>query len=154
MISRKIRVAVVGTGEFGRNHVRVYGEMAGVELVAVVDQNLERAEKTAQEFRTKAFKGIEELRGKVDAVTVAVPTIVHAEVGCRLMEIGIDVLVEKANGQHNDRSGRASEIGEKEQMHFTGRTRGAVQPGGSGSGADSKATAVFRSTSPGGIHSA
>ena len=92
---KKIRVTVVGTGEFGRNHVRVYSEMAGVDLVGIVDQDSERAGKTAQEFHTKTFHGIEELRGKVDAVTVAVPTVAHAEVGCRLMEMGIDVLVEK-----------------------------------------------------------
>jgi predicted dehydrogenase len=92
---KKIRVAVVGVGEFGRNHVRVYSEMAGVDLVGIVDQDFARAEKVAQEFGTKAFKGIEELRGEVDGATVAVPTSAHAEVGCRLMELGIDVLVEK-----------------------------------------------------------
>ncbi len=93
--ARKIRVAVVGAGEFGRNHVRVYGELAGVELVGIVDHDHERAEKTAQEFHTRAFQGIEELHGKVDSATVSVPTVAHAEMGCRLMEMGIDVLVEK-----------------------------------------------------------
>src|SRR5208282_4318367 len=92
---RKIRVAVVGTGEFGRNHVRVYREMGGVELAGVFDRDAARAAATAQEFATRAFKGLEELRGAVDAATVAVPTVSHAEVGCRLMEMGIDVLVEK-----------------------------------------------------------
>jgi predicted dehydrogenase len=92
---RKIRVGVVGAGEFGRNHARVYREMGSVELVGVVDQNAERAEAIAQEFGTRAFKGIEELQGAVDAVSVAVPTIAHADVGCRLMAMGIDVLVEK-----------------------------------------------------------
>src|SRR6266849_6442463 len=91
----KIRVAVVGAGEFGRNHARVYREMDRVELVGVVDQNRVRAEAIAQEFGTRAFKGMEELQGAVDAVSVAVPTIAHAEVGCRLMAMGIDVLVEK-----------------------------------------------------------
>lgn len=92
---KKIRVAVVGAGEFGRNHIRVFSEMADVELVGIVDQDNQRKEKTAQEFRTSAFEGIEELRGKVDAATVAVPTVEHAATGCRLMEMGIDVLVEK-----------------------------------------------------------
>lgn len=92
---KKIRVAVVGVGEFGRNHVRVFRELAGVELVGVCDQDFERAEKVAQEFGTTAFRGMEELRGKVDAATVAVPTIAHRDVGCRLMEMGSDVLVEK-----------------------------------------------------------
>ena len=93
--SKKIRVAVVGAGEFGRNHARVYREVAGAQLVGVLDQDLGRGEEIAQEFATTAFKGIEELRGKVDAATVAVPTIMHREIGCRLMEMGIDVLVEK-----------------------------------------------------------
>src|SRR5216684_34387 len=91
----KIRVAVVGAGEFGRNHARVYREMESVELVGVLDQNAARAEAIAQEFGTRAFKDIEELRGAVDAASVAVPTVAHAEVGCRLMAMGIDVLVEK-----------------------------------------------------------
>jgi predicted dehydrogenase len=92
---RKIRVAVVGTGEFGRNHVRVYREMEGVELAGVFDRDAARATAIAQEFATYAFKGLEELRGAVDAATVSVPTVAHAEVGCRLMEMGVDVLVEK-----------------------------------------------------------
>ncbi|HXR34086.1 MAG TPA: Gfo/Idh/MocA family oxidoreductase [Verrucomicrobiae bacterium] len=92
---RKIRVGVVGTGEFGRNHVRVYREMAGVELAGIFDRDVGRATVIAQEFATHAFKGLEELRGAVDAATVAVPTVAHAEVGCRLMEMGIDVMVEK-----------------------------------------------------------
>jgi len=58
----KIRVGVVGAGEFGRNHARVYREMDSVELVGVVDQNAERAEAIAQEFGTRAFKGIEDLQ--------------------------------------------------------------------------------------------
>src|SRR5208337_4046099 len=86
---RKIRVAVVGTGEFGRNHVRVYREMEGVELAGVFDRDAARAAAIAQEIATRAFNRIEDLRGAVDAATVAVPTVAHAEVGCRLMEMGI-----------------------------------------------------------------
>lgn len=93
--SRKLRVAVVGCGEFGRNHARVYREMESVELAGVFDQDAERAGKIAQEFQTRAFHNIEELRGAVDAASVAVPTVAHREVGCAVMEMGIDVLVEK-----------------------------------------------------------
>jgi predicted dehydrogenase len=93
--SRKIRVAVVGTGEFGRNHVRVYREMVNVELAGVFDVDVERATAASKEFHTKVFGTMEELRGTVDAATVAVPTVAHADVGCRLMEMGVDVLVEK-----------------------------------------------------------
>jgi predicted dehydrogenase len=94
-VNRKARVAVVGAGEFGRNHVRVYREMDSVELVGVVDQDSERAESVAAEFATTAIGSLQELRGRADAVSVAVPTISHCEVACQLMEVGLDVLVEK-----------------------------------------------------------
>ena len=93
--SKRIRVAVVGAGEFGRNHARVYRELEGAELVGVYDESAERARAAAQEFQTTSFHSLEELRGRVDAASVAVPTVAHAEVGCRLMEMGFDVLVEK-----------------------------------------------------------
>ena len=93
--SKKIRVAVVGTGEFGRNHARVYGELDGAELVGVFDENPERAAAVAAEFQTPVLTRLEELLGRADAASVAVPTVAHAEVGCRLLEMGLDVLVEK-----------------------------------------------------------
>ena len=91
----KVRVAVVGCGEFGRNHVRVYRDMPDVELVGVLDENRQHAERVAQESEVRAFQSLEELRGAVDAASVAVPTVVHRDMGCRLLEMGIDALVEK-----------------------------------------------------------
>jgi len=92
---KKIRVAVAGAGEFGRNHARVYREIEGAELVGVYDLDARRAAAIAKEFRTKVLSTLEELQGRADAVSVAVPTIAHAKVGCRLMDLGLDVLVEK-----------------------------------------------------------
>jgi predicted dehydrogenase len=92
---KTIRVAVVGTGEFGRNHARVYRELDSVELVGVFDENPERAAAVAAEFQTLVLTRLEELRGRADAVSVAVPSVAHAEVGCRLLGMGLDVLVEK-----------------------------------------------------------
>jgi predicted dehydrogenase len=93
--ANRIRAAVVGVGEFGRNHARVYRELEGAELVGVFDQNSERAATVAAEFQTQVLNSLDELRGHADAVSVAVPTIAHREVGCRLLEMGLDVLVEK-----------------------------------------------------------
>jgi len=88
-------VAVVGAGEFGRNHARVYRELPSAELIGIYDKNPERAKQIAAEFQTRSFASLDDLRGQVDAASVAVPTIDHANVGARLMELGLDVLVEK-----------------------------------------------------------
>jgi len=91
-----IRVAVVGVGEFGRNHVRVWRETEGAELVGVCDTNRERAEKVAAEYSTRAFSSLEALLAEgVAAASLAVPTKDHGTVGIRLLETGVDVLVEK-----------------------------------------------------------
>jgi predicted dehydrogenase len=95
----KIRVAVVGAGAFGRNHARVYHELsqqdANLEFVGVVDANVGRAKEIARQFGAQAFETVSDLKGKVDAATVAVPTAAHLEVAQQLMRDGIDVLIEK-----------------------------------------------------------
>jgi predicted dehydrogenase len=90
-----IRVAVVGVGDFGRNHARVWRALEGVTFVGVIDTNQERARKVAAEFATEAITDISALKGRVDAVSLAVPTVEHSRIGCQLLEQGIDVLVEK-----------------------------------------------------------
>jgi predicted dehydrogenase len=92
---QKIRVAVVGAGEFGRNHVRVAKQSPRAELVAVVDANTARASEVASSNGCLALTDARELSGNADAAIVAVPTSAHADVGCALLEAGIDVLVEK-----------------------------------------------------------
>jgi len=91
--NQKVRVAVVGAGDFGRNHARVYRELEDAELVGIVDADPARAEQIAKEFSTAVFPDIESLAGKIDAASVAVPTVEHARVGCRLLELGVDVIV-------------------------------------------------------------
>lgn len=96
MNEKPIRVAVVGVGEFGRNHVRVWAEMEGVELVGVVDTNASRAAQVAAEFTTRVIRDMDALKmEKIDAVSIAVPTKEHSSLGCRLLDWGMDVLVEK-----------------------------------------------------------
>ena len=95
MGANRIRVAVVGVGDFGRNHVRVFRDLPGADLAGIVDTNAERAAAVAKEFGVPVFANLEALTGRVDAATVAVPTLEHARLGCRLRESRIDVLVEK-----------------------------------------------------------
>ncbi len=90
-----IRVAVVGVGDFGRNHARVWRGLDGATLVGVVDSNFERARKVAAEFGCEAIADVAALKGRADAVSLAVPTVEHARIGCQILELGVDVLVEK-----------------------------------------------------------
>jgi predicted dehydrogenase len=90
------RVAVIGAGSFGRNHVRVVRESARAELSFVVDADTERArEHAGAAGDTKVTADFRDVIGHVDAAIVAVPTLLHAEIGCALLKAGIDVLVEK-----------------------------------------------------------
>ena len=124
---RKVRVAVVGTGEFGRNHARVYRELENAELAGVFDQDGSRAREIAKDFQTRAFQGIAELRGAVDAASVAVPTEAHREIGCALLEMGIDVLIEKPMARTvpeadeligaAERNGRILQVGHVERFN-------------------------------------
>ena len=95
-----LQVAVVGVGSFGRNHARVYRELAdeGVELAAVVDADLARAQAVAAEYGGRAFPSLGAMFAgcpTVMAASVAVPTVAHLECARLLMERGIDVLIEK-----------------------------------------------------------
>lgn len=89
-------------GTFGRNHARVYHQLARegvpVRLVGVVDPDTARADAVAREFGCRAFGSIEQLtttHSEVQAASVAVPTIHHLNTAQRLMAAGIDVLIEK-----------------------------------------------------------
>jgi predicted dehydrogenase len=108
MSADPIRVAVVGAGEFGKNHARVWRELEGVELGGVFDIDTERARQVAAESRTKALPSLEALtRDRFDAVSLAVPTKEHTRVGCRLLDAGLDLLVEKP---------MAASLGEADQL--------------------------------------
>jgi predicted dehydrogenase len=91
----KIRVAVIGAGVFGRHHLRVLSQSLNATLVGVVDSDPERAAQAAAEHNCLTFATLGELTGNIDAAVVAVPTSLHAQVGCELLESGVDVLVEK-----------------------------------------------------------
>ena len=132
--STPIRVAVIGVGAFGRNHARVYHQLASelgtVELVGVVDENPARADAVAKEFGCRAFGSIEQLVStniNVQAASVAVPTIHHLQAARQLMHAGIDVLIEKPLAPSlaeadeliavAEKSGRIAQVGHLERFN-------------------------------------
>jgi predicted dehydrogenase len=88
-------VGVIGVGYLGQHHARVYSELPGVELVGVVDINKERAKEVAERYFTSAFFDYQDLFGKVDAVSIVVPTVIHRDIAGRFIEQGINILIEK-----------------------------------------------------------
>src|SRR6185369_14958388 len=90
-----LRVAVIGVGHLGKHHARILASLPGVELVAVVDTNRERAAEIAAAHGTRAAFDFHELIGAVDAVTIAVPTDLHREVALPFLRARVPVLVEK-----------------------------------------------------------
>jgi predicted dehydrogenase len=89
------RIAVAGAGAFGRNHLRVIHSSEHAALAGVFDIDSSRAAAAAQPYQSPVFESLEDLARASDAAVVATPTVTHSEVGCRLMELGLDVLVEK-----------------------------------------------------------
>jgi predicted dehydrogenase len=93
-----IRTAVIGVGHLGRQHARLHAALAAegrIKFVAVCDVNQEVGKAVAIEREVEYLADWHELIGKVDAVSLAVPTESHCEIACKLLESGIHVLVEK-----------------------------------------------------------
>lgn len=91
----KTRVAVIGVGHLGQHHARLLAEMDDVELVGVVDSDAARAEEIAAKYGTRTWASPADLLTRVDAVSIAAPTVVHVELALPFVEAGVAVLVEK-----------------------------------------------------------
>jgi predicted dehydrogenase len=90
-----LRIAVIGVGHLGKHHARILSTMPGVDLLAVVDTNRARAEEIASASHTTPLNDARELAGKVDAVTIAVPTEIHRDIALPFLSAGVAVLIEK-----------------------------------------------------------
>jgi predicted dehydrogenase len=92
-----LRAAVIGVGAMGRNHARVYRELAETELIAVADAAVENAARVARDTFSRGYSDYRELlaKEKPDLVSVAVPTEGHFQVAWDALEAGCHVLVEK-----------------------------------------------------------
>lgn len=99
-MSKTLRVAVIGTGSLGKEHARLYAEMAhisgrAIELAGVFDANAAAAEKVADKCRTKVFPSIRSAIDQADAVSIVTPTNSHFTIARELLAAGKHVLIEK-----------------------------------------------------------
>ena len=92
---KKIKVAVIGVGYLGKFHAEKYKINKKVDLVGVVDSNKERRTEISKKLNVLQFSNYKEVLPKVDAVSIAVPTNLHYEIGKIFLENGKHVLLEK-----------------------------------------------------------
>ena len=109
-MASKLKVAVLGTGSLGQNHVRIYSELAATgqaELTGIFDTSADTARKIAAKHNTRVFASIAELAAASDAINIVTPTTTHFELAKLLLQQGKHVLVEKPM---TDNTAQAAEL--------------------------------------------
>jgi predicted dehydrogenase len=95
MHNARIRTAVVGAGKMGAIHAKVYDQLPQSEFVAVVDVDANKAQKLADQYNCPAYSDCADIMDKVDAVTIATPTVTHLKLAKIFIKNKIAVLIEK-----------------------------------------------------------
>lgn len=95
MQETKIRTAVIGAGKMGAIHAKVYSQLPHSDLVAVVDVDAKRAQRLADQYNCLASTDCADVIDKVDAVTIATPTVTHLQLAKIFIKKKVAVLIEK-----------------------------------------------------------
>jgi predicted dehydrogenase len=90
-----INAGVIGVGYLGQHHARIYSELEGVKLTAIVDADMKRAEEIAAKYGGKAYPDYKSAFDAVDAISIAAPTTMHHSIAMDCIRAGKDILVEK-----------------------------------------------------------
>lgn len=116
---RRLRIGVVGAGYMGPLHADKLALLAATDpslaLAGIVDIKPQRALATARRFGVPAFEDVNEILPHVDALIVAVPTVVHYPVVRAALEAGVDVLVEKPIAASLDEAERLLELARRHE---------------------------------------
>ncbi|MFQ5883207.1 MAG: Gfo/Idh/MocA family oxidoreductase [Candidatus Methylomirabilales bacterium] len=128
---RKIRVGVIGVGHVGQHHARIYRELPGVELVGIADTDPTRLQEVRKYVEAPAFQEYRELFGRVEGVSVAVPTPLHTQIARECLDRGIDVLVEKPLAETLEEAEELTDLAKRRgrilQVGHVERFNGAVR---------------------------
>ncbi len=90
-----IRIGIIGVGNMGQHHTRILSLLKDVELIGVSDINVERGLDIASKYRVRFFENYLDMLPHVEAVCIAVPTLLHHQVGMDCLEAGVHILIEK-----------------------------------------------------------
>ena len=94
-MSAPVRIGVIGVGHLGQHHARLLAGLDNVQLAGIVDINASRAQEIAGKYGVQTFAKASDLVGRVDAVTIATPTVTHIDIAIPFIEAGVAVLIEK-----------------------------------------------------------
>ena len=118
---KKLGVAVIGTGFWGKNHARIFRELPETELLAICDINAERAKAAAHQFGVKPFEDIGKMLKdeSIEAVSVCTWSTSLAKEALKALRAGKHVLVEKPMATNTTQAKKLLETADKEGLHLT-----------------------------------
>ena len=108
-----VRVGVIGIGNMGWHHARVLSLLRDAELVGVADPDPARGQLAVEQFGCRWFASYEEMLSEVEAVCIAVPTLLHHRVGMACFNAGVHVLIEKPIAATQDEAAELSAAAER-----------------------------------------
>ena len=129
----KLKFGVIGTGHMGHYHVNVLSMLAPqlIEFIGIYDTDQKRASEISGTYKIKSFNNAEELMAGCDAVSIAVPTVDHYNIGKKALESGLHVLIEKPITINVQQAEELVAIAEKKKLVLQAghveRFNGAVQ---------------------------
>lgn len=120
-MNKKIGVAVIGTGFWGKNHARIYKELEETELLAVCDINPERTRAIAEQFGVKAYTSTSRMLQdkRIEAVSVSTWSTSLAKESLKALNAGKAVLVEKPMAVNAAQAQKLVETATKNEVHLT-----------------------------------
>ena len=128
---RKIQVGVIGVGHVGQHHARIYRELPGVELAGIADSDAARLREVGSVVGVSAFQDYRELLDRVDGVSIAVPTHLHALIARECLDRGLDVLIEKPLAETLQEAEELTDLAKRQgrilQVGHVERFNGAVR---------------------------
>jgi UDP-N-acetylglucosamine 3-dehydrogenase len=118
---KKVRTAVIGTGFWGKNHARVYKELAETELLAICDIDAERSNSVAKQFGVTPYTSVEKMlkNEDIEAVSVCTWSTSLAKEATKAVDNGKHVLVEKPMAANTKQAEKLLQTAEKMGVHLT-----------------------------------
>lgn len=112
----KLKVAVLGVGSLGKEHARIYAELAAagkIDFVGIFDPSRANAARITEKFHVPAFASVEEAAAAADAFSISTPTTTHYELAKKMLVLGKQVLVEKPITDNADQAAELIQLAQQ-----------------------------------------